>query len=96
LVTSSHPTFFELGRDGVLAGLVAGSIINMSSVASSIKGVPSRFAYGATKAAVIGLIKAIATDFVTAGMRCNGFCPGTVDTPSLQERLKATGDDAAA
>ncbi len=69
-----------------------GSIINMSSVASSIKGVPNRFAYGATKAAVIGLTKAVAADFVQQGIRCNAICPGTVQTPSLEERLRATGD----
>lgn len=69
-----------------------GSIINMSSVASSIKGVPNRFVYCASKAAVIGLTKAIAADFVTRGIRCNAICPGTVDSPSLHERLRATGD----
>lgn len=70
----------------------AASIINMSSVASSIKGVPNRFAYGVTKAAVIGLTKAVAVDFVAQGVRCNAICPGTVHTPSLDERLQATGD----
>jgi 2-keto-3-deoxy-L-fuconate dehydrogenase len=69
-----------------------GSIINMSSVASSIKGAPNRFAYGMTKAAVIGLTKAVAADFVTQGIRCNAICPGTVQTPSLEERMRATGD----
>ncbi len=69
-----------------------GSIINMSSVASSIKGVPNRFAYCASKAAVIGLTKAIAADFVEQGIRCNAICPGTVDSPSLHDRLRATGD----
>jgi 2-keto-3-deoxy-L-fuconate dehydrogenase len=73
-----------------------GSIINMSSVAGSIKGVPNRFVYGVTKAAVIGLTKSIAADFVAKGVRCNAICPGTVDTPSLHERLKATGDYAGA
>ncbi|ADG10304.1 SDR family NAD(P)-dependent oxidoreductase [Caulobacter segnis] len=73
-----------------------GSIINMASVASSIKGVPNRFAYGATKAAVIGLTKAVAADFVAQGVRCNAICPGTVDTPSLNQRLADTGDYAAA
>jgi 2-keto-3-deoxy-L-fuconate dehydrogenase len=72
----------------------AGSIINMSSVASSITGVPDRCAYGATKAAVIGLTKSVAADFVAQGIRCNAICPGTVDTPSLQARLHATGDYA--
>jgi len=69
-----------------------GSIINMSSIASSIKGVPNRFAYGATKAAVIGLTKAVAADFVGQGVRCNAICPGTVETPSLLQRLRDTGD----
>jgi 2-keto-3-deoxy-L-fuconate dehydrogenase len=73
-----------------------GSIINMSSVASSIKGVPNRFVYGATKAAVIGLTKAVAADFVGSGIRCNVICPGTVQTPSLDQRLEATGDYKAA
>ena len=68
------------------------SIINMSSVASSIKGVGNRFVYGVTKAAVIGLTKAVATDFVADGIRCNAICPGTVQTPSLEERLRATGN----
>ncbi len=69
-----------------------GSIINMSSVCSSIKAVPNRFAYGATKAAVIGLTKSVAADFVTQGIRCNAICPGTVETPSLLQRLRDTGD----
>lgn len=69
-----------------------GSIINMSSVASSIKGVPNRFAYCASKAAVIGLTKSVAADYVTKGIRCNAICPGTVDSPSLHDRLRATGD----
>ncbi|WP_171237040.1 SDR family oxidoreductase [Ruegeria sp. HKCCA6837] len=69
-----------------------GSIINMSSVASSIKGVPNRFAYCASKAAVIGLTKSVAADFVTQGIRCNAICPGTVDSPSLHDRLRDTGD----
>ena len=69
-----------------------GSIINMSSVASSLKGVPNRFAYCASKAAVIGLTKSVAADFVDKGIRCNAICPGTVDSPSLQERLRATGN----
>jgi 2-keto-3-deoxy-L-fuconate dehydrogenase len=78
---------------GMLAAR-AGSIINMSSVASSITGVADRCAYGATKAAVIGLTKSVAADFVAQGIRCNAICPGTVDTPSLQARLHATGDYA--
>ncbi|NRA86499.1 MAG: SDR family oxidoreductase [Rhizobiales bacterium] len=69
-----------------------GSIVNMSSVASSIKGVPNRFAYCASKAALIGLTKSIAADYITHGIRCNAICPGTVESPSLEERLKATGD----
>ena len=69
-----------------------GAIINMSSVASSMKGVPNRFSYCASKAAVIGLTKAIAADFVTQGIRCNAICPGTVDSPSLHDRLRATGN----
>jgi 2-keto-3-deoxy-L-fuconate dehydrogenase len=71
-----------------------GSIINMASVAGSITGVPDRCAYGATKAAVIGLTKSVAADFVAQGVRCNAICPGTVDTPSLQARLHAYGDYA--
>lgn len=69
-----------------------GSIINMSSVASSIKGAPNRFVYGSSKAAVIGMTKSVAADFITQGIRCNAICPGTVDTPSLHERLSATGN----
>ncbi|HEV7371031.1 SDR family oxidoreductase [Arenibaculum sp.] len=69
-----------------------GGIINMSSAASSIKGAPNRFVYGATKAAVIGLTKAIATDFIRRGIRCNAICPGTVQTPSLDDRIAARGD----
>ena len=79
----------------VIPGMLAkgkGSIINMASVASSVKGVPNRFAYCASKAAVVGLTKAIAADFVTRGIRCNAICPGTVDSPSLHDRLRATGD----
>ena len=73
-----------------------GSIITMSSLASSVKGVPNRFAYGASKAAVIGMTKAIAADYVTRGIRCNAICPGTVDTPSLHDRMRAQGDYEAA
>jgi 2-keto-3-deoxy-L-fuconate dehydrogenase len=69
-----------------------GSILNMSSVASSIKGAPNRFAYGATKGAVIGLTKAIAADVVSKGVRCNAICPGTIETPSLHDRMAAQGD----
>ncbi|MBW5414700.1 MULTISPECIES: SDR family oxidoreductase [Pseudomonas] len=66
-----------------------GSIINMSSVASSVKGVPNRFAYCASKAAVLGLTKSVAADFVAKGIRCNAICPGTVDSPSLRQRIAA-------
>ena len=68
------------------------SIINMSSVASSVKGVPKRLAYGASKAAVIGMTKSVAADYVTDKIRCNAICPGTVESPSLHDRLHATGD----
>lgn len=87
-------SMFRLVR-AVLPQMLArrrGSIINMSSVAGSIKGVTNRCAYGATKAAVIGLTKSIAADFVTRGVRCNAICPGTVETPSLHQRLESTGD----
>jgi 2-keto-3-deoxy-L-fuconate dehydrogenase len=73
-----------------------GSIVNMASVASSVKGVPNRFAYGATKAAVIGLTRSIAADFVGQGLRCNAICPGTVATPSLRDRMAAQPGDPAA
>jgi len=73
-----------------------GSIVNMSSVAGSVKGVVDRCAYGATKAAVIGLTKSVAADYVEQGIRCNAICPGTVRTPSLDERLAASGDYEAA
>src|SRR6185369_2775283 len=73
-----------------------GSIINMSSIASSLKGLPNRFVYGATKAAVIGLTKAIAADYVKQGIRCNCIGPGTVDTPSLGDRINAFADPAQA
>ena len=79
----------------VLPGMLArgdGCIINMSSVAGSVKGVPARFVYGTTKAAVIGLTKSVAADYVSRGIRCNAICPGTVETPSLDERLRAQGD----
>jgi 2-keto-3-deoxy-L-fuconate dehydrogenase len=69
-----------------------GSIINMSSAASSIKAAPNRFVYGSTKAAVIGLTKAIAADFIRSGIRCNAICPGTVQSPSLDQRIAAQGD----
>ena len=79
----------------VLPGMLErkdGAIVNMASVASSVKGVANRFAYGVTKAAVIGLTKAIAADYVAQGIRCNAICPGTVESPSLQDRLRAQGD----
>jgi 2-dehydro-3-deoxy-L-fuconate 4-dehydrogenase len=73
-----------------------GSIINMASVASSIRGLPNRFVYGSSKAAVIGLTKSIAADYVSKGIRCNAICPGTVDTPSLQGRINAFADPVQA
>lgn len=79
----------------LLPGMLArggGSIINMSSVASSAIAVPNRFVYGASKAAVIGLTKSVAADFVTKGIRCNAICPGTVESPSLQDRMRAVGE----
>jgi 2-keto-3-deoxy-L-fuconate dehydrogenase len=69
-----------------------GSIVNMSSVASSIIGAPNRFVYGTSKAAVIGLTKSVAADYISHGIRCNAICPGTVESPSLEQRLAATGD----
>lgn len=72
------------------------SILNMASMASSVKGFPNRTAYGATKAAVIGLTKAVAADFVKQGLRCNALCPGTVDTPSLRGRIAAAADPVQA
>ena len=79
----------------VLPGMLAagrGSIINMASVCSSMKGLPNRFVYGTSKAAVLGLTKSVAADYVTQGIRCNAVCPGTVDTPSLGERINANAD----
>ena len=78
-----------------LPGMLAkahGNVINIASVASSIKGAPNRFAYGASKAAIIGMTKALAVDFVAKGIRCNAICPGTVETPSLYDRMRAQGD----
>jgi 2-keto-3-deoxy-L-fuconate dehydrogenase len=83
----------------VLPGMLKrgdGAIVNMASVAGSMKGVPNRFAYGVTKAAVVGLTKAVAADYVARGIRCNCICPGTVESPSLQDRLRAQGDYDAA
>ena len=79
----------------VLPGMLdkgAGSIVNIASIVSSEKGAARRFAYGASKAAIIGMTKAIAADFVRDGVRCNAICPGTVQSPSLEDRLRATGD----
>jgi 2-keto-3-deoxy-L-fuconate dehydrogenase len=83
MIRTALPAMLAAGR---------GSIVNMASVASSVTGVPNRFAYGASKAAVIGLTKSVAADFVARGIRCNAICPGTVDTPSLHQRLRDTGD----
>jgi 2-keto-3-deoxy-L-fuconate dehydrogenase len=83
MIRAFLPAMLEKGK---------GTIVNMSSAASSIKGVANRFAYGATKAAVIGLTKALAADFVGKGIRCNAVCPGTVDTPSLNDRMRQQGD----
>lgn len=79
----------------VIPGMIkrgGGAIVNMSSAASSIIGAPNRFIYGATKAAVIGMTKQVAVEYITQGIRCNAICPGTVDSPSLHDRLRATGD----
>jgi len=79
----------------VLPGMLErghGSIVNMSSVSSSVKGVPNRFVYGTTKAAVLGLTKSIAADFVGRGIRCNAICPGTVESPSLKQRIAAQAE----
>jgi 2-keto-3-deoxy-L-fuconate dehydrogenase len=75
----------------MLASGKGASIINMASVASSVKGVPNRFVYGTTKAAVIGLTKSVAADFIRQGIRCNAICPGTIETPSLEDRIAAQG-----
>ncbi len=82
-----------------LPGMLArggGSIVNIASVCSSLKGLPNRFIYGTTKGATVGLTKQVAADFITQGIRCNCIAPGTVDSPSLHERLRATGDYDAA
>ena len=83
MIKAFMPLFLKQGK---------ASIINMASIASSIKGAPNRFVYGASKAAVIGLTKSIAADYVTKGIRVNAICPGTVETPSLHERMRAQGD----
>lgn len=82
-----------------LPGMLArggGAIVNIASVASSLRGIPNRFIYGTSKAAVIGLTKSVASDYVTRNIRCNCIAPGTVDSPSLHDRLRATGDYDAA
>ncbi len=87
-------SIFQLTK-AVLPGMLengSGSIVNIASIVSSEKGAPRRFAYGASKAAIIGMTKSIAADFVKDGIRCNAICPGTVESPSLKERLAATGD----
>lgn len=85
MIKSFLPTMLKKGK---------GNIINISSVASSVKGVPNRFVYCSTKAAVIGLTKSIAADFISQGIRCNAVCPGTIETPSLNERIAAQGGNA--
>jgi 2-keto-3-deoxy-L-fuconate dehydrogenase len=96
-VKSMHRTI-KAFLPGML-GKKAGSIVNISSAVSSIRGVPDRYVYGATKAAVIGLTKAVAADFIRQGIRANAICPGTIESPSLEERIKersrATGRSLA-
>lgn len=91
-------SMFRMIRAFLPAMLAAGggSIVNIASVVSSIRGLPNRCAYGASKAAVIGLTKSVAADFITRGIRCNAICPSAVETPSLAARFAATGDPAAA
>jgi len=79
-----------------MIGAGEGSIVNIASVVSSVMAAPNRFAYGTSKAAVVGLTMSVARDFITQGIRCNAISPGTVDSPSLGDRLRATGDEAAA
>jgi 2-keto-3-deoxy-L-fuconate dehydrogenase len=86
MIRAFLPAMLEKGR---------GSIVNVASVASSVKGVPNRFVYSASKAGVIGLTKSVAADFVARGIRCNAICPGTVQSPSLDERMAALGGDPA-
>lgn len=88
---------YQMNKAFLPAMLAAGggSIVNMSSVASSVTGAPNRFAYGASKAAVVGITKSIAADFVKQGIRCNAICPGTIETPSLQDRVAAAGGEEA-
>jgi len=97
-VKSMHRTIKALLP--AMLGKKAGSIVNISSAVSSIRGVPNRYAYGATKAAVIGLTKSVAADFIKQGIRCNAICPGTIESPSLEERIatasKATGKSTEA
>ena len=87
LISAVLPGMLKRGR---------GNVINVSSLCGAIRGLPNRFVYGVTKAAVAGLTRSLAADFVAQGIRCNAICPGTVDSPSLHERLKATGDYAKA
>ena len=88
IIRAFLPAMLERGQGG--------SIVNIASVASSVKGIPNRFVYGTSKAAVIGLTKSVAADFVTKGIRCNAICPGTIQTPSLDDRIAAQGDAEAA
>ena len=88
IIRAFLPAMLERGQGG--------SIVNVASVASSVKGIPNRFVYGTSKAAVIGLTKSVAADFVTKGIRCNAICPGTIQTPSLDDRIAAQGDAEAA
>ena len=93
----SNSAYFAIRA--VLPGMIAnggGSIVNIASPASSIKGFPNRTAYGATKGAMIGLTKGIVADYVTKNIRCNAICPGTTETPSLHDRINAFADPAAA
>jgi len=93
-VRSMHRTIRAFMPKMIARG--GGSIINMSSVASSLRGFPTRFVYGTSKAAIIGLTKSVAADFIDAGIRCNCICPGTVQTPSLDERIAAFDDPETA